>query len=352
MMMRKGACEMEKKERTLFYSEIEIPENVQKKADLAFLQIKNSQNERAINMDNHEIRDIQSIEKERKSRKRRKSFAAAAACAALIAAAGVGARGWMRVYPDGQTEDSPAEDSQIENDQIEIASDEETADYGTTISRAFALALKEAESGETTELTKGTPVAISVEADSWAIDGDEDGNCAYCISLPLVCEGDNIDSITYSINKGAFQIVEPEGQSIVTGGVKFTGPINTGQIGGGTDEATGESIPVSVTYYTEYTLDYDCQESDTTWINMCRDGVILSNLDLIWGEDRTLEELKKGYQELIDGVVVTCTVNFSDGTSQTAELETGTILTTAREAGIANAVDPGAEDVFFTFERK
>lgn len=338
---------MEKKERALFYGEIEIPENVQKKADLAFLQIKNSQNERAINMDNHEIRDIQSIEKERKSRKRRKSFAAAAACAALLAVVGACAGGWMRIYPEGQAESDPAE-----NGQIEIASNEETADYGTTISRAFALALKEAESGETTELTKGMPVAISVEADSWAIDGDEDGNCAYCISLPLVCEGDNIDSITYSINKGAFQIVEPEGTSIVTGGVKFTGPINTGQIGGGTDEATGENIAVDVTYYTEYTLDYDCQTSDAVWINMVRDNLTLSDIDLIWGEDRTLEELKKGYQELIDGVVITCTVNFSDGTSETAELEVGTILATAREAGIANALDPDAEDVFFTFERK
>lgn len=338
---------MKKKERILVYSEIEIPEIVQKKADLAFLQIKKSQNERVEDMEQHEIRDMQSIEAEREGRKMKKSLAAAAACAVLIAAAGVGSAGFLGNAAGDQTETN-----QTETNQIETASNEGTTeDVMTTISKAFALSVKAAESGEKTELTVGTPVAIGVETHTWAIGGYEDGTCEYCINLPLVCEGDNIESVAYSINKGAFQVIEKEGESIIAGGKEYEGSINAGQIGGGTDEATGESLPVSVSYYTEFTLDYDRQESEMTWINMCRDGIALSDFDLIWGEDHTLEEMKKGYQELIDGVVITCTVNFSDGTSETAELEAGTILTTARELGRENAVDPDEEDVFFTFER-
>lgn len=333
---------MTKKERILLYSEIEIPEIVQKKADLAFLQIKKSQNERVEDMEQHEIRDMQSIEAERKGKKMKKSLAAAAACAVLIAAAGVGSAGFL----------GNAAGDQTETNQTEIASNEGTTeDVMTTISKAFALSVKAAESGEKTELTVGTPVAIGVETHAWAIGGYEGGTCEYCINLPLVCEGDNIESVTYSINKGAFQVIEDEDDSIISGGKEYEGSINAGSIGGVYDEVTGKSQSITK-YYTEFTLDYDRQESETTWINMCRDGIALSDFDLIWGEDRTLEEMKKGYQELIDGVVITCTVNFSDGTSETAELEPGTILTTARELNLENAVEPDEEDVFFTFERK
>ena len=84
---------------------------------------------------------------------------------------------------------------------------------------------------------------------------------------------------------------------------------------------------------------------------MCN-TVKISNWDLLWGDNPTIEDLKQGYQELIDGVVITCTVHFTDGTSQSTDLEVGTVITTAKEAGFDDAGDADAEYVFFTFERK
>lgn len=43
----------------------------------------------------------------------------------------------------------------------------------------------------------------------YAIKGDSDMNTAsYKIDMPLYCEGENIESVTYSINKGYFEISE------------------------------------------------------------------------------------------------------------------------------------------------
>ena len=43
----------------------------------------------------------------------------------------------------------------------------------------------------------------------YAINGDSDMNTAsYKIDMPLYCEGENIESVTYSINKGYFEISE------------------------------------------------------------------------------------------------------------------------------------------------
>lgn len=311
---------MEKKERIMFNGEIEIPETVQKKANLAFSQIKN---ERVENMEQN-ISNNQDFQKKAKRGKTvRRTCAAVAACAALVVAAG----SWYAGQPV---------------DQKEIAT-QSGDEYTETIPKLFMLTAKAAETGKRIEMTKGKPVAVTTEdADSWVLGGNEDGTWSYCFNLPFQCEGENIDSVSYSINRGAFQVVELEGTSIIASGKEAEEPVNSGLIGGSDYEA----IPTTITYYTEYTLDYDRQESDATWINMVRDDIKFSDPDLPQRENKSDEDVKKVFDELFGDAMITCTVHFTDGTSETIEIEPGVIVTTATKNG------EEYREVNLTFERK
>ena len=311
---------MEKKERIMFNGEIEIPETVQKKANLAFSQIKN---ERVENMEQN-ISNNQDFQKKAKSGKTvRRTCATVAACAALVVAAG----SWHAGQPV---------------DQKEIAT-QSGDEYTETIPKLFMLTAKAAETGKRIEMTKGKPVAVTTEdADSWVLGGNEDGTWSYCFNLPFQCEGENIDSVSYSINRGAFQVVELEGTSIIASGKEAEEPVNSGLIGGSDYEA----IPTTITYYMEYTLDYDRQESDATWINMVRDDIKFSDPDLPQRENKSDEDVKKVFDELFGDAMITCTVHFTDGTSETIEIEPGVIVTTATKNG------EEYREVNLTFERK
>ena len=315
---------MGKKERIMFNGEIEIPETVQKKANLAFSQI---QNERVENMEQN-ISNNQDFQKKAKSGKTvRRTCATVAACAALVVAAG----SWHAGQPV---------------DQKEIAT-QSGNEYIETIPKLFMLTAKAAETGKRIEMTKGKPVAVTTEdADSWVLGGNEDGTWSYCFNLPFQCEGENIDSVSYSINRGAFQVVELEGTSIIASGKEAAEPVNGGQIGGGYDEAKDEAIPTTINYYTEYTLDYERQESDATWINMVRDDIKFSDLDLLWRENKSDEDVEQVFDEMFGDVMITCTLHFTDGTSETIEVEPGVIVTTVMK----NRDE--YRDVILTFERK
>lgn len=338
---------MKEKERILFDENIEIPDIVSQKAEVAFLQIRQSQereNDMEKNMENKMTREQRSTKK----RHMKVKVAAAAAAFALLVVAShaVGGVPGQHAHTDGASDIDMADASPA----TDIAAAETE-----TIEKTFALALKEAKDGQTRELETGKPVAIKPDvASSWVICGDEESShYSYCLGLPVVCEGEDIDSVTYSINQGAFEIIEAKGASIVTDMKKYDGIINAGSIGGGTDEATGEQMDATEAYCTEFTLDYGRQSSETTWINMVRDQIFLTDdgADAVFGGGKDVEKRCAAMQKLIDGLSVTCTVYFADGTEQTAQLEINAVMGTAKELGIENAVDPDAEDVFFVFER-
>lgn len=342
---------MKEKERILFDENLEIPDIVSKKAETAFLQIRQSQ-ERKNDMERDMERDMENeMTRELRSTKKRHTgvkaaVAAAAAFAVLVAVSGaVGGVPGQHAHTDSVPDIDLADASSATDG---VAAETET------IEKKFALALKEAKDEQARELKTGKPVAIKPDwASSWVICGDEEGNYSYCLALPVVCEGEDIDSVTYSINKGAFEIVEAKGASIVADMKKYDGTINAGSIGGGMDETVGEQMDVTTAYCTAFTLDYACQSSETTWINMVKDQIFLSDdeADAVFGDGKDVEKRCAAMQKLIDGLSVTCTVHFTDGTEQTAQLAINAVMGTAKELGIENAVDPDVEDVFFIFER-
>lgn len=210
--------------------------------------------------------------------------------------------------------------------------------------------------GQATQLSvgKSVPLLSSDKADSWVLGGDDaNGNVVdYCISMPFTCVGDHIEKITYSINNGAFQIVQPENASIIIDGQLYEGELSTGSIGGDYDEENGglPSKPFETVLYRSFTLDYNRQTDEDTWINICNNRPVSKEVfDTLWGEGKRLEDMNNGIQQMLDNTVITCTVQYSDQTSQTVTIKVGSKVMSCAEAGEEPKYE-GEESVYVTFE--
>ena len=330
----------------IFAEEIELPEIVQKKADSAFLTIRTKGKDRTEQM------------AKRKRKTDAGTLAAAAACAAVVIAAGTLA-GPLRGLTGHSAAGGKNPAGTGAEDMLAAAADR--------IDKMFTLQVqaKEAGTGESVALAQGKPVPVTIHTDggnSWVLCADDDANGTvnYCIGLPqITCEGEQIERVTYSINHGAFQIVQPEqGESIIVDGQPYAGELNTGSIGGDySEERDGEpSEPFETLLYQSFTLDYDRQADDKTWLNFCNvrsgsEDVIQS----IWGEDTDIERYNSGIQKMLDHTVITCTVEYADHTTRSADIEVDSRIMTRREAGEQPdpEMDPqelDEETVVITFE--
>lgn len=329
---------MENKEIRIFTSDIEVPAVVQKKADAAFAQIKKERAEAMKTKRDEKIKPEQG-----KMTKYIKPIIAAAACVALITGVGVSNHvgkdyNDLVAEDDGRNNDKSALDGLVQGNMFTMT--------------AYA---QELEPGKPVPLT----TSMGSSGRSSVFCGDEYGNVSYCINTELLCQGENIEWISYSINHGAFQIIQPidSDDRIIVDGQIYNGELNTGSIGGGYDEALEEHPELyETTLYQSFTLDYDKQSAGDTWINICDECPDKREiLDLMWGEGATLEEQNDGTNKLLDNAVITCTAYYTDGTSQSVDIEVKSRIMTYEEAGEPSGVDeiPGdTKAVFITFEVK
>lgn len=196
------------------------------------------------------------------------------------------------------------------------------------------------------ELTKtGKVYSDDYRSQGYAIcsaDNDKKG-ISFAFDFPVECEGENIDTITYAIERGAFQISNPEGQSIVSEGEELERKLNVpGRVAGGIKHE-------QCTQYKSFTVSYENQTNDKT----CIDIVDTSSA---WSSERRAAYEKFGYsiidsslkkeKEVCDFLVedmgITCTVKYKDGTT-----ETKNILVSNEIAKLSETVDeniPAEED--------
>lgn len=333
------------RENSLFY-DVDVPEIVQIKADIAFSRIK-MERENAMK---------ETITKENTTNinKRRKTFTrlllGTAACAAAAAGIANGARGYSA--PDKKT-DIAARITETKKDDTLFS----------VMDNIFTMRV------EAAKLTKKQPVPVTDispasrndsnihgnKADSWNLGSVEDGVINYCINMPLSCTGNNIDKVTYHINNGAFQIVQPVGESIIVDGQLYEKQLNTGSIGGDYNEENGgqPSRPFETVLYQSFTLDYKKQSDDNTWINICNERPDCEEaINLIWGDhEHSLEDDNKAMHQMLEGTTITCTVQYKDGTTQSADILVDTQIMSHSETGKDVKSDLSDEkSVFVTFE--
>lgn len=344
---------MEKKEISILKSGIEVPPVVQKKADAAFAAIQKERTETMENKDKKQQRK----KKQGKTIKLIKPVIAVAACAALFVGAG---RYWGGGSLPGQNAVVGEADGETMTPQNENgeAADQESAQ---AIRNWFTL------TACAKELEPGIPVPMPLmgvgnSGRSWALSGSADeGTVDYSIATDFLCQGENIERVSYSISKGAFQVIQPAdpAEQIVVEGQLFDGELNTASIGGAYDESSGLlENSWEMALYQSYTLDYDRQSAEQVWINICNECYDSWDIQaLIWGEGgaaKTLEEMSEGINRMLDGVVITCTAYYADGTSQSVEIEVGSSVMTYGEAGedADSGIPQDEEGVFITFEVK
>lgn len=165
------------------------------------------------------------------------------------------------------------------------------------------------------ELQKGHSVPLTEKyTDGWGpVIGNEGKNLDYFVPLPFKFEGNNITGITYSINRGALQINNLEGKDIVVDGKPFA-----------FDEDSENPL------YKSFKLDYNTQSDENTLISTCY--TITDNSELInkiFVKNTTIEEQNDAINELLENTVITCTVHYSDGTSESADILLKSIIAPA-----------------------
>lgn len=290
---------MSKKVSEILNSDIQVPEIVQKKADVTFSQI---QSERENNMS-------------KKNLKVTKLFVAMASCAAFIIVASTTNNYLNR--PQEEKETTVAENTTTEKENL------------------FTMKVMAAQA----EVTAQKPVAIAQNNRiSHSISGDSDTNTAsYRIDMPLYCEGENIESVTYSINKGYFEICEnitDDFQSVVESGEPLDENSNEyiNPIYNDNEEIVAQQ---ALKDYTEYTVSYDDQQKEGVYVTFCNDEIPFPDFgSMIDKRTKTEEEISAAYQKLVDGVVITCTANYKDGTKKGAKINVGAAALTYEEIGM------------------
>lgn len=322
----------------IFLEDVNVPEIVQQKADGAFLTI---QTERNAHMTNMAKKEYSTKKSKNTGAHFMRTLTAAAACMAVIIAAGAISGPAKNLFGHLDMEQT---DSGKGTEHALLAAFDQ-------LDRMFTLQVKAADSKDNSliPLEEGTPIPVAVNndrADSWVFCAEGD-IASYCINLPqFTCQGEEIISITYRINDGAFQIVQPENkESIIVDGQPYDGSLNTGSIGGDYDEAQDgqPSRPFETKFYKSITLNYEKQSDPYTWINICNERPDSKQIiQLLWNEDGNVKSYNAGVQKMLDGTVITCTVNYADNTSQSADIKIDSCVMTRREAGepLDEGMDP------------
>lgn len=238
--------------------------------------------------------DIYLYRKVRKSRKKFvKIFAAVAACLALIL--GINASGTFTIGTDKDTDQTVAENSPF-------------------VITCYAK-----------ELEKGVSVPLKFagyDENGYVLNGGEDyESVAYSTGMCFKCEGDNIATVTYSIKGAVFVVSEKKGADIITDYTEYTGEyINAGGTAPeGCKEDENDEENYDIRELSSYTLAYDKQESDTSIFDIKGMKKNKKIYDMLFGFG-SVDDKVDGITELTDDVVITCTVTYNNGTSESKEI--------------------------------
>lgn len=175
------------------------------------------------------------------------------------------------------------------------------------------------------ELTNTGKVFSNEYASHFGVMDDADrGGISFSLEFPMECKGKNIDTITYKIKEGRFQITNPPHKSIVVGGNKLK---NIDAPGRSMEDEKNDKLTYEKNQYKSFTVRYGNQSNAKT----CIDIVDTSN---VWGKERwneykklpdpfgeiSLQERKKLYNFLTKDMGITCTVKYKDGTKETKSI--------------------------------
>lgn len=318
----------------VFLHDVDVPEVVREKMDAAFLTIQKESGK--------------TMQKEKKETRKMTGMLVSAACmVTVVMAVGAVMKGsWKHAAIEEET-------------FPQISGVDDNADNTmTAVENTFTLKIMaaELEKDKPVQLVSDDSLITEKQAGEWMMESIEGGGVAYCINVPFTCQGNYIKSITYSINNGAFQVVQPEGGgSIIMDGELYGGELNTGIIGGyDTESEAGEEASCSfeLIHYRSFTVDYQRQSDADTWINICNSRADDGELESLIFGDTSLDDKNTGIQRMLDNTIITCIVHYTDGTDKAVDIHVNSCIMTRAEAGMKIKDDPNRKEIFITFELK
>lgn len=229
---------------------------------------------------------------------------------------------------------------------------------------SFALALPKGDNSfmltvNAAELKEGKAVLADASACGFSVSEDDNNHDRYSIDFPVKYEGDNIDSVTYSISKGRFELFKSEENdspvSLETNGNLYF------SISGESEKITNSDYAQEHASYQktkEFTVSYDDQKDSNRNIYITGDSKHLTKQEskevkkAIYG-DVSLEGEKAAFDKLLGNLIITSTVKFKDGTTETQNIKVGTKVIDYSEATMDEAPpekDKPGKYLFFTFE--
>ena len=222
-----------------------------------------------------------------KMKKITKALVAVAACFALVAVLGnTGLSSWINPRQTDQTNAKSAK------------------------TNSFTLVVNAEENGEGKRVDEEGTSPTGKDA-GWVMGTREDGHVYYCISLPISCQGNNVKTITYSINKGAFQILDDPANSLVIDGEEIE------NLNAGMSKPQDATEDYQVRSFTRFTVAYDNQTpkgSDIMLVDDSVSGEYANRLFDANGEP-DLESQRQALEEILSQVVIDCSVEYTDGSS-------------------------------------
>lgn len=204
------------------------------------------------------------------------------------------------------------------------------------------------------EVTNSNSAVMNISEGSGLAMGEGDhGNVTFSAYLPIGCKGDNIDTITYEINRGAFDIATPEGDKTIVDGKKVP-MMNTPRSGSENDIFND---------YSSFTVNYNNQPNDDVTVSIVGDSdklpekdreYIKNHIDELFNldENTSLDRQKEVTDRLLGDIVIKATVKFKDGTTQTQSIKSCTKIMKPSQAFPKDEVpaEKDKKDVFLSFE--
>lgn len=209
------------------------------------------------------------------------------------------------------------------------------------------------------EITKTGKVFPDTRASlAHAMGWDSNGRINFSFLFPLECKGGNIDTVTYKIKEGVFEISNPVGKSIVIHGEKpdteleLSSSIIVNDLGD--DEESGYEF----NQYKSFTLDYNNQTNAKTCISV-------SDVSDLWPSEKKNEVQKfinsqmgnyekKMLSDLFTkNLGITCTVTYNDGSTDTKNISVSSEI--VKPSDVLDEEIPESENyetvaIFFSIE--
>ena len=284
-----------------------------------------------------------------------KSTVAAAACLALVAGIGYGHFPEIgnKQAQQGTTVTKTTPQSVLNSLTVTVSAAEVKKSKASGVSDASI-------QGEETSGKAQPKIYASPSYDSAWAGNPEESKVKYWVIAPITCSGDNIKSVTYTINKGYFSVVAKKNSKyLIASESKSRKAENWFGFNEDADYAKKE--------YTSFTVSGTEKPEEKFQIAFVGEGMLSKkgSKALFSGDEGLgLQAEAEAHQELIGDTVITCTATYNDGSQKSVDVKVGTEVLgildvlSAQEAGDDAAAkgkgkikDPlKRKEVYTTFE--